>query len=60
MVFLVIAITWGFKFAYGLRKDVDPLLGVQMIYPFLSVPIGSLCMLIQVSWILSEQFHKGD
>ena len=53
-IFLIVVIFWGFYFAYGLRQDIDPLLGIKIIYPFLAVPIGSIFMLIQVMWVLIE------
>ena len=54
MIFLIVVFTLGFSFAYGLRNDVDPLLGLKMIYPFLAIPIGSIFMFVQVAWLMME------
>jgi len=54
MIFLILVAIYGFIFAYSLKKDFDPLLGIGMIYPFLAVPVGSLFMLVQVAWIFMK------
>ena len=52
--FLCVVIILGFQFSYGLRFDIDPLVGIKMIYPFLGVPVGSIFMLIQLTGVLSK------
>jgi len=50
--FLSTVIIFGSKFAYGIRFDKDPLVGIPTIYPFLAIPVGSSFMLIQLLWVL--------
>jgi TRAP-type C4-dicarboxylate transport system permease small subunit len=53
-VFLFIVIYYGSIYAWGVRGSVDPLLlHMSMMIPYLSVPVGSMYMLLQLNlpWI---------
>ncbi len=51
--FLFIMIIWGFKHAYNVRLQKSPVVfNISMMFPYLSVPIGGLFMLIQAVKLL--------
>ena len=45
-VFLAVIAYWGFKILAIIKFQVSPSMQISMLYPYLSVPVGSILMLI--------------
>jgi TRAP-type transport system small permease protein len=65
--FLILLIYYGFQFALSAKLFNDPLVfGLNMMYPYLSVPVGSLVLLAEVNlcmilWLCDEiDNYSGD
>ena len=60
--FLIAMIYYGSKYAWGVRKSIDPLLlNMSMMIPYLSVPVGCAYMLLQLHlpWMTHRRERFG-
>jgi TRAP-type C4-dicarboxylate transport system permease small subunit len=58
LAFLFLAVYYGFQYSIGISYQTSPSVGVSMLWPHLSVPIGSLMMLIHSSYFLTRNINK--
>jgi TRAP-type C4-dicarboxylate transport system permease small subunit len=60
IVFLVIAVVYGFQTALNARRQYGSILQIQMIYVKMNVPLGALFMLVHMTYFTVGLFREKD
>jgi TRAP-type C4-dicarboxylate transport system permease small subunit len=60
VVFLLITLVYGFMAALNARRQFGAILRVPMLYVKLNLPLGSLLMLIHITYLSSGIFREKN